>query len=91
MLGRMLPVILLCVALVGAPFMIFSSEGLPRLRTLEKELAAVEQENAMLRRQADVTRARVAKLRDDPAAIERLARDELGLVRHSEIVFNFPK
>ena len=31
----------------------------------------------------------VKQLRDDPAAIERIARDELGMVRRSEVVFQF--
>ena len=39
---RGLPIGVLVVALIGAPVMIFSPEGLPRLRGLERELAAVE-------------------------------------------------
>lgn len=82
---------LLGVALVGAPIMIFSREGMPRLEAVEKELATVERENDDLRREIDVLRADVARLRDDPAAVERLARDELGLIRQSEVVFQFPE
>ena len=51
----------------------------------------LERENAELRREIDVLRARVQKLRNDPAAVEQLARDELGLIRHSEVVYQFPK
>lgn len=87
---RVLPLGVLIVALVGAPVMIFSREGLPRLRGLEKELSDVEQENADLRRDIDGLRGRVARLRDDPAAVERIARDDLGLLRQSEVVFQFP-
>ncbi len=89
-LGRVLPVSLLLVALLGAPLMVFSAEGLPRLQAMDNEMATVEAENAELRRQIAVLRARVARLRDDPAAVEQLARSELGLVRQSEIVFQFP-
>ena len=32
---------------------------------------------------------RLNKLSDDPAAIERIARDELGMIREGEIVFQF--
>ena len=35
-------------------------------------------------------RGRVERLRDDPTAVERIARDDLGLVRQSEVVFQFP-
>ncbi|MBW2457749.1 MAG: septum formation initiator family protein [Deltaproteobacteria bacterium] len=90
LLERVLPIGLLAVALVGAPLMIFSRDGMPRLETVERELGTVDRENADLRREIDVLRARVAKLRDDPAAVEQLARDELGLIRHSEVVFQFP-
>jgi len=82
---------LLAVALVGAPLMIFEPEGLPRMRALEKELAAVNDENADLRREVARLRVEVRDLRDDPAAVERIARDQLGLVRKSEVVFQFGK
>ena len=88
-LERVLPVAILVVAVVGAPVMIFSPQGLPRLRGLEKELGDVEDENAELRRQIEALRGRVARLRDDPAAVERIARDDLGLVRQTEVVFQF--
>ena len=88
---QILPAAVLALALLGAPLMIFSSEGLPRLRGVEKELRAVERENLELQREIEVLRARVGRLRDDPAAIEQLARAELGLVRQTEVVFQFAK
>jgi cell division protein FtsB len=89
LLERTLPLLVLVVAVVGAPVMIFSPQGLPRLRGLEKELGDVEEENAELRRQIEELRGRVGRLRDDPAAVERIARDDLGLVRQTEVVFQF--
>ncbi len=32
----------------------------------------------------------VDALRTDPEAIERVARDELGMIREGELVFQFP-
>lgn len=89
MLERALPVAILTVAVVGAPVLILSPQGLPRLRGLERELKDVDEENAELRRQSEALRGRVARLRDDPAAVERIARDDLGLVRQTEVVFQF--
>jgi cell division protein FtsB len=86
---RVLPVGALVVALVGAPVLIFSPQGLPRLRGLQKELADVDEENADLRREIEALRGRVSRLRDDPGAVERIARDNLGLVRQTEVVFQF--
>ncbi|AUX23141.1 septum formation initiator protein [Sorangium cellulosum] len=90
-LERTLPIAVLVVAVVGAPVMIFSPQGLPRLRELERELADVEEENAELGRQIEALRGKVARLRDDPTAVERIARDHLGLVRQSEVVFQFSR
>ncbi|HZF55626.1 MAG TPA: septum formation initiator family protein [Polyangiaceae bacterium] len=89
-LERVLPILVLVVAVVGAPVMIFSPQGLPRLRGLERELAEVEEDNAEIRRQIEALRGKVARLRDDPSAVERIARDDLGLVRQTEVVFQFP-
>jgi cell division protein FtsB len=89
LLERVLPVAVLVVAVIGAPVLIFSPQGLPRLRGLTTELADVDEENAELRREIDALRGRVARLRDDPGAVERIARDNLGLVRQTEVVFQF--
>ncbi len=88
---RILPIAILAMAIILAPAMMLAPEGLPRLRSLSKELANVQSENAELRQQIRHLRGRVQHLRDDPAAVERIARDELGLVRTSEVVFQFPR
>jgi cell division protein FtsB len=88
---RILPIGILAIAAVGAPVMMLAPEGVPRLRSLSKELAQVETENSELRQQIQHLRGKVRHLREDPAAVERIARDELGLVRTSEVVFQFPR
>jgi cell division protein FtsB len=90
-LQRALPIGILGLAIVGAPILIFEPQGLPRMRKLEQELASVEEENAELRRDVGALRVDVRQLRDDPAAVERIARNQLGLVRKNEIVFQFGK
>ena len=54
------------------------------VQTLHQELQALEAENARLARA-------IADLRDNPAVIERIAREELGLVRPGERVLRFPR
>lgn len=88
---RLLPSAILVIAAVGAPVLIFSGEGLPRLRALDAELQAVRKENDDERRQIGFLRKNVQKLKDEPATVERIARDELGLVRRNEVVFQFPQ
>lgn len=88
---RLLPASILVVAIVSAPVMILSPEGLPRVQSLERELAGVRQENEDARRQIAFLRKTVENLKDNPTAVERLARDELGLTRKNEVVFQFPR
>ena len=90
-LQRALPIGILVLAAVGAPILIFEPQGLPRMRTLERALADVEADNADLKRDIGTLRVEVQQLRDDPAAVERIARNQLGLVRKNEIVFQFGK
>lgn len=88
---RTLPIAMLCLALVAVPVLVLQPEGLPRLRSLQKELDDVTTENAESYREVERLRVEVRELRDDPAAVERIARGELGMVRKSEVVFQFGK
>jgi cell division protein FtsB len=80
---------MLSLAAIAVPVLVFEPAGLPRLRSLERELDGVRAENAELRREIDRLRVELRELRDDPAAIERIARRELGMVRKNEVVFQF--
>ena len=91
LLERALPIGMLCLALIAVPLLVLEPEGLPRLRGLEKELDEVNAENADSYREVQRLRVEVRELRDDPAAVERIARGELGMVRKSEVVFQFGK
>jgi len=88
-LERALPIGMLSLALVAVPVLVLEPQGLPRLRGLQKELDQVQAENDDLEREVARLRVEVKQLRDDPAAVERIARDELGMVRKSEVVFQF--
>jgi len=73
------------------PVMVLRPEGLPRMRAVETELGSVRAENRGLDRDVADLKAKIKSLRDDPAAVEHIARDQLGMVRKSEVVFQFPK
>lgn len=84
-----LPFGLLVFSIVCVPLRILSEEGLPRYRKLRAQLDRVRAENAQLTR--DITRLSrdVDALRNDPEAVERIARDELGMIREDEVLFQF--
>jgi cell division protein FtsB len=88
---RGLPLAVLTVSLVTVPVLVLEPQGIPRMRSLEKELAGVQAENTELRRDVAKLRTEVKDLREDPQAVERIAREQLGLVRKSEFVFQFDK
>ena len=86
---RFLPGFILVGAVIGAPVLIFSAEGLPRLQALDQELTHVRRENEEERRKISFLRKSVQHLKEQPTAVERMARDELGLTRKNEVVFQF--
>lgn len=89
MLERVLPLGLLALSVTAAPWLMFSSSGIPRLRALEVERAGVDEEVSRLSAEIRRLRAEVERAKTDPAAVERTARDELGLVRRTELVLQF--
>jgi cell division protein FtsB len=91
LLSRALPACILGLAVVSVPVLVLRPDGLPQMRVVEKELASVQAENRGLRRDVGDLKNEVRHLRDDPAAVEHIAREQLGMVRKSEVVFQFPK
>ncbi len=86
---RALPAALLLISVVAVPILVFSPAGLSRLRQLESERARADREVAQVTRQIAHLRGEVGGATSDPAVLARLARDELGLVRQTELVFQF--
>ena len=72
--------VLVVDALVGEKGLIAMMKARQEYRTLEQSLAHARAENAQLRDEA-------RRLREDPAAIEEIARRELGLIKPGEKLF----
>jgi len=73
-------VVLIIDALVGDRGFLAMLKARQQYRTLEASLARSRAENAQLREQA-------RRLREDPQAIEDIARRDLGLIRPGEKLF----
>jgi cell division protein FtsB len=84
-----LPFGLLVMTLVAVTLHLFDEQGLPRYRALRDELADESAQNERLGAEVRDCRREVEALRRDPEAIEQIARDELGMVRPGELVFQF--
>ncbi len=89
LLERALPICILTLAIVAVPLMFFSRSGLPRLNNLREERREAEREVSRLAQQIRELRVQVARIKSDPSAVEQVARDQLGLVRQTELVFQF--
>jgi cell division protein FtsB len=88
-LQRALPLLLLITSVVSVPFLVLSPTGAPRLRTLKDEKTRVDLEISRLGDQIRRLRVEVRRLKDDPSKVEQVARDQLGLLRQTELVFQF--
>lgn len=88
-LQRILPLAVLALGVLGMPTLLLTGGGLGRLERLEREEETVALEISRLNKRIEFLRARALELKADPTAVERSARDELGLLRRTEIVFHF--
>jgi cell division protein FtsB len=87
----LLPFSLMVMAVMTVPTLVLDDQGLPRYRRLQAEVESLRESNEELVREIAQLKSEIEALRTDPEYIERIARDELGMVRDEEIVFQFPR
>lgn len=85
-LAWLLPFGVLTFAVVAVPLQLFDDAGLPRYRALREELQRTEEANAVLSQEVRDLRRTVRRLEGSYDAIERIAREEHGLVFPGEWV-----
>ncbi len=78
------------VVLALAVMSVVGNRGLIRLYHLRQERAALEREIEQLSAAKAALAAEVQGMRIDPSRIEAIAREDLGLVKPGELVFEFP-
>ena len=78
------------VLLLFVGLAVYGWQGVVRLRQMREQLQTLERENAALRQQADRLAQVIDRLRNDPVYLERIAREERGMVRPGETVLKFP-
>ncbi len=77
-----------CVAAVLTLISAVDAKGFRRYLRLRDDVAALRVRNHTLSEQNEALRREINALRDDPAALERAAREELGYIKPGEIVFH---
>ena len=86
----LLPLGLLLMASVVIPLKLWDGQGLDRVRRLERELEELKEGNAQIQRENDALRNEIRAFHSDPTYMEKVARDELGMVGENEIIYQFP-
>jgi cell division protein FtsB len=68
---------------------VFSKYGYLRMRDLQKENDELEERVAEVEDENEELQTEIGRLEDDMEAVERLAREELGLVKEGETIYRF--
>jgi cell division protein FtsL len=83
-----LVLLLACIALIVHN--IFGHNGYLALRRQQKELQTLEQQIEQLKLENEQLDKQIKALKSDPAAIERLAREQMHLVKPGEKIYTLP-
>jgi cell division protein FtsB len=78
------------IVLLTLGLAVYGGNQVVRVTTLKHQLEAMERDIVELRARAEELGRTVEQLRNDPAYMEKLAREELGYVRPDETVLKFP-
>ena len=76
--------------LLAVGLAVYGWQGVVRLRHMREQLGALERDNLVLRQKADGLAKMIERLRTDPDYLERIAREERGMVRPGETILKFP-
>jgi cell division protein FtsB len=88
-LHRWVPLGLLVISGASVPILLWSPSGLARLDALRMERQRIGVEVERLEREIQRLRVQADAIKASPSSVERVARDELGLVRRTEVVIQF--
>jgi cell division protein FtsB len=70
---------------------IFGAHGFIAMRRTQKEIQQIRQQIGKLNDENKSLNEQVTSLKTDPKAIERIAREEMGLARPGEMIYKIPE
>jgi cell division protein FtsB len=82
--------VLLLVSIALIVHEIFGQNGYLALRRQQKELQTLQQQIQQLKQENEQLDKQIKALKSDPAAIERLAREQMHLAKPGEIIYTLP-
>ncbi len=78
------------VAVLALGLAVFAGRNTIALWQMQREIVAAERDVARLSDQQKKLEELAERLRNDPAYIEKVAREEMGMVREGETILKFP-
>lgn len=69
---------------------IFGPHGVIAMRSTQREIQQIRQQIGKINAENKSLAEQVNALKTDPKAIERIAREEMGLARPGELIFKLP-
>jgi cell division protein FtsB len=69
---------------------VFGAHGFVAMRRTQKEIDQIRDQIGKLNAENQSLAGQVNSLKSDPRAIERIAREEMGLARPGEMIFKLP-
>jgi len=69
---------------------IFGAHGFIAMRRTQKEIADIQDQIGKINTENKSLTDQVNSLKTDPKAIERIAREEMGLARPGELIYKLP-
>lgn len=69
---------------------IFGAHGFVAMRRTQKEIGQIREQIGKLNEENQSLAGQVNSLKSDPKAIERIAREDMGLARPGEMIFKLP-
>ncbi len=85
--GRLLLAGVLALGVGYLPYHLYLRTGLAHFVSLRGELSQLEARNQRLRAGILELRMQLERMQQDSDTVERVARDELGLIRAGEVVY----
>lgn len=81
---------ILLILSVGFVVTDFMFTGIPKMMQLKRELKNIDIRIEIIEKENTHLQAVIGKLQSDPLVIETIAREELGMARPGEIVYQLP-
>jgi cell division protein FtsB len=83
------PIVFLLSGGIVLTSLLFGDQGISNLNSLKHTLEVQEKKNIKLHEYVGELKHEISSIRNDPRALEKAARNELGLARPGELIFIF--